>query len=323
MRLALFPLFLAAATAFDEAFTAWLTFQEGGNTSEAIARRYGGNETEAFFRSTVFARNAATVAAHNAAGRSWRLELNEWADLTAEEWVRATRFAPVSVYDDAGISRASISPSVLPASVDWAAAGVVTPAPSSGSCGAGVLAAAFVGAVESALALKVGKLVPLGTGQALACACDGCGPDCTLSKLYAWGETSGLTSSFNESCKYAPAVRVLQQVRVRPGSEIALMTALALQPVVVGLDAASAAFQFYVRGVITTAACGTDANAQLLAVGYGQDPATGTSFYKLCNAWGSSWGENGYVRIGRGDAFNPQGECGVQLAANYPVVQAL
>ena len=103
------------------------------------------------------------------------------------------------------------------------------------------------------------------------------------------------------------------------GSEPALQAAIAQQPVIVNLDAASPLFQFYSAGVIGSAACGTAPTATLLAVGYGATPA-GVAFFRLRNSWGMSWGEAGYVRIGRGDAFNPDGECGVQLSASFPEV---
>ncbi len=57
----------------------------------------------------------------------------------------------------------------------------------------------------------------------------------------------------------------------------------------------------------------------MLAVGYGTDPATGKQFYKLKNSWGTWYGEQGYIRIARGAAYNPAGQCGVQLMSSYPV----
>jgi hypothetical protein len=36
------------------------------------------------------------------------------------------------------------------------------------------------------------------------------------------------------------------------------------------------------------------------------------------NSWGASWGMSGYILLGRGSAFNPAGQCGIQMAASYP-----
>ena len=53
-------------------------------------------------------------------------------------------------------------------------------------------------------------------------------------------------------------------------------------------------------------------------VGYGTD--TGRDYWKLRNSWGASWGEKGYIRLGRGKQYPPQGQCGVQVMPQQPVV---
>ena len=116
-----------------------------------------------------------------------------------------------------------------------------------------------------------------------------------------------------------PDVRVAAEVRVRAGSEDALLAALAQQPVIVAVNASSPAFRFYKAGVLSATSCGAAPSATLLAVGYGATPA-GLPFYRLRNAWGSAWGEAGYVRLARGAEYNPDGQCGVQLSPNFPIV---
>jgi len=82
----------------------------------------------------------------------------------------------------------------------------------------------------------------------------------------------------------------------------------------VGVDAG--AFQNYGSGVLTSA-CGTSINHAILAVGYGT--ANGVQYFKLKNSWGTSWGEAGYGRLGRGDKYNGgAGQCGLYLMMSYP-----
>lgn len=103
---------------------------------------------------------------------------------------------------------------------------------------------------------------------------------------------------------------------VPASSETALETAIVMQPVSVAVEADQDSFQFYTGGVMT-AACGTNLDHGVLAVGYGTDPSGG-DYYKVKNSWGASWGEAGYIRLGRGSTFNPSGQCGIQLMASYP-----
>merc|ERR1712107_240809 len=68
---------------------------------------------------------------------------------------------------------------------------------------------------------------------------------------------------------------------------------------------------------VLTASCGTKLDHGVLAVGYGTD--TGTDYWKVKNPWGSSWGEQGYVRLQRGKGG--AGECGLLAGPpSYPVV---
>jgi cathepsin L len=55
-------------------------------------------------------------------------------------------------------------------------------------------------------------------------------------------------------------------------------------------------FRYYKSGIITGDECGQDTDHAITAVGYGTD--NGVEYYKVRNSWGSSWGEEGYVRIG-------------------------
>jgi cathepsin L len=47
----------------------------------------------------------------------------------------------------------------------------------------------------------------------------------------------------------------------------------------------------------------------------------GQDYYKVKNSWASTWGEDGYIYLGRGSSYNNgDGQCGVLLEASYPVL---
>jgi C1A family cysteine protease len=72
----------------------------------------------------------------------------------------------------------------------------------------------------------------------------------------------------------------------------------------------------YSSGVFT-GACGTNLDHGVLAVGYGSD--SDGDYYIVKNSWSASWGDKGYIRLGRGSQYNNgDGQCGMLLMASYP-----
>lgn len=82
------------------------------------------------------------------------------------------------------------------------------------------------------------------------------------------------------------------------------------------IDASNGSFQHYSSGVYKEPNC----NAQkldhgVLAVGYGTDDK-GNEYYLIKNSWGTSWGDNGYMKMAR----NSENHCGIASAAIYPLI---
>jgi len=116
------------------------------------------------------------------------------------------------------------------------------------------------------------------------------------------------------TCKTVASVAKISSYQdVASGDENGLLNAVAIGPVSVAIEADQSCFQFYSGGILSDPSCGTNLDHGVLAVGYGS--ASGTNYWKVKNSWGKSWGEKGYVRMIRG-----QNECGISLAASYPIV---
>lgn len=98
-------------------------------------------------------------------------------------------------------------------------------------------------------------------------------------------------------------------------SESTLVQAVANQPVSVAIEASGSDFQHYSSGVFN-GPCGTRLDHGVTVVGYGTTD-DGTKYWLVKNSWGSSWGEEGYIRMQR-DIKAPEGLCGIAMQASYP-----
>ena len=110
-------------------------------------------------------------------------------------------------------------------------------------------------------------------------------------------------------------------VDVPPGNEKALLAAIAMQPISVAIEGSSFSFQFYKNGVMADDSCGRNGNIDhgVLAVGYGTDLDTQEPYFLVKNSWGPTWGDAGYVKIGR-KTKNEFGICAILKMASFPIV---
>jgi len=311
-------------------------------------RMHGKNysSTEHSLRKFVYETNVAKIAEHNLQGRGWTMAVNKFADLTPEEFASryASSFRPVQtaleeVDSTSGGSGSYYAPetkfklrgNALPASVDWVAAGAVTPVKNQGQCGS-CWSFSTTGAVEGAHYLATKQLVSLSEQQLVDCSTAQGNSGCNGGLMdYAFQyiiDNKGITTEANYpytamdgTCDKTKAAQVAATITsykdVTTNSEDALVAAIAQQPVSVAVEADQASFQFYSSGVMT-AACGTQLDHGVLAVGYGT--MNGQDYYKVKNSWGADWGMSGYILLGRGASFNPNGQCGIQMQPSFPVV---
>ncbi len=237
------------------------------------------------------------------------------------------------------IRRSLTSGLTLPASVDWVAKGGVTPVKDQGQCGS-CWSFSTTGALEGAYFIKNGKLVSFSEQQLVDCdnlsnggrdhGCNGglmdnafnwIGKNNGLCTESAYPYVSGTTKTAGDcktTCSNVAGSTIVKHVDVATKSDTALMTAIAQQPVSIAIEADQRDFQLYKTGVFT-GTCGTNLDHGVLVVGYGTE--SGLDYYKVKNSWSTSWGEGGYIRLGRGSEYNAgSGQCGILLQASYPVL---
>ena len=291
--------------------------------------------SERDYRNSVYDANVQKIYNHNHGNHSWRMSVNKFADLTADEFkhyfvtggFRADRRGGVAIET----KHLHDSLSALPASVNWASVGAVTPVKDQGQCGS-CWAFSTTGSTESAWFLHNGSLVSVSEQQLVDCSVKQGNQGCN-GGLMDYGfqyiiDNDGLTTEAaypytatgpNKCVSVGKpvALNISAFKDVPANSETALLSAIASQPVSVAVEADQNAFQFYSSGVMNKA-CGTNLDHGVLAVGYGT--LNGLDYYLVKNSWGADWGTKGYIMLARGVKFNPGGQCGIQMAASYPVV---
>ncbi|GAA0159486.1 hypothetical protein Leryth_012800 [Lithospermum erythrorhizon] len=283
-------------------------------------------------RFKIFKNNVELIEANNKDGnRPYKLSINEFADLTNEEF-KASRngFKKPSQRGSLEIMTSFKYQNVVdvPSSIDWRTKGAVTPVKNQGQCGS-CWAFSVIAATEGITKLTTGKLVSLSEQELVDCdrsgedqGCEGGymedGFEFIVKNNGIAGEAGypykAVDSTCNKKDESPVAATIKGYEKVPANSEAALLKAVANQPISVSIDASGFDFQFYSSGVFT-GQCGTDLDHGVTAVGYGTN---GTMNYWLVkNSWGTSWGEEGYIRMQR-DVTAKGGICGIAMDASYP-----
>jgi C1A family cysteine protease len=291
------------------------------------------SEGEALQRFENFKVTYDFIESENAKGNKYELGINEFSDQTPEEFSK-THFGyqkPKNLWGGLKhLGTHGYDGAPLADSLNWVTKGAVTGVKNQGQCGS-CWSFSTTGALEGAWEIATGKLVSMSEEMLVDCSKQnhGCGGG-SMDLAFEYVEKNGLCTEDSYpyiagggqagTCKATSCTKALAPGAVTgfhdvAPSEQALMSALAVGPVSIAVEADKAVFQSYRSGVMT-GMCGTNLDHGILAVGYGTD--SGTDYWLVKNSWGSVWGLQGYGKLERGKGG--KGECGILSGATYPKV---
>lgn len=304
-------------------------------------KAYQHNLEEYEHRFKVWLDNLDFVIDYNAQHASHWLAMTRFADMDHEEFKsHALGFRADLLRDKPprlGAAPFRYENTNPPEEVDWVSKGAVTPVKNQQQCGS-CWAFSTTGSIEGINQIVTGELIGLSEQQLVDCdtlsgdhGCNGGLMDYAFTYIK---ENGGIDSEEDYpylgtqgTCKVKKNDRHVVTIDghedVPPNNELALMKAVANQPVSVAIEADERAFQLYGGGVFD-APCGTALDHGVLVVGYGHEKdANGTvkPFWKVKNSWGPAWGDGGFIKLVRnlGAPGASPGQCGIAMVASYPL----
>ncbi|KAF4716376.1 hypothetical protein FOZ63_025557 [Perkinsus olseni] len=294
------------------------------------------DEAEAAAKAAVFEDNWKRIMQHNAEDHTFKLEVNEYTDMTDDEWanhmlVRGGLELPAESPLEAEVDELRAD-AQLPLAVDWLRAGVLSPVKNQGHCG-GCWAFSTTGALEARYHLLRKRPISLSEQELIDCGyitgnhgCDGglMGRGFEFVGRFGLDLEARYPYTAEEDYCYLERPRIFsgtyieKVTRVPRGSEYHLMKALTTGPVSVAVKASSFHFKHYRSGVLT-GSCGGRVDHGVLAVGYGVE--NGVEYWLVKNSWGARWGDRGYIKLARNVATGDGlGQCGILSYGVYPTL---
>jgi len=255
-----------------------------------------------FKRFNAFRVELNEIRQHNAGNHTWFAGINEWSDLSREEFfqVLACDMTPTETIGQEMERNPNNANDI-----DWTTKGAVNAVKNQGQCGS-CWAFGAIAALEGYTFVKTQTLHNLAEQQLVDCSgstgnqgCNGGMPDRALKYLNGKGAGACKTANYpytakGGACKDSSCPG---KVPANPPNNLkgeqALETILNSFPVSVAIDASSA-FSRYSGGIFSGPCSSTSINHAVTAVGYNSES------WKVRNSWGTSWGTGGYIQMKRG-----------------------
>eukprot|EP01016_Furgasonia_blochmanni_P026317 TRINITY_DN27_c0_g1_i1.p1 TRINITY_DN27_c0_g1~~TRINITY_DN27_c0_g1_i1.p1 ORF type:complete len:421 (-),score=148.91 TRINITY_DN27_c0_g1_i1:54-1316(-) len=293
-------------------------------------RLYGSVE-EKNYRLLVFRQNVLKIKEHNKQGKSYSLAVNQFADLTAEEF--KAKYLTLKAPSQRTLNVTYLDTTNAPDSVDWREQGIVGKVKDQGQCGS-CWAFSAIASIEGLYAQKNGHIQTFSEQQLVDCSrpqgnlgCNGGLMDSAFKYVKQHGlqtEDQYPYTARDGKCHDSSATSTftINGFRDVPTNDNDQLAAAVAQGVVsVAIEADTQEFQFYSSGVLDSAQCGTQLDHGVVVVGFGTTD-NGIDYWVVRNSWGANWGDNGYVKILR-QKGKGAGICGIAKMASYPTAQIL
>ena len=277
-------------------------------------------------RLEIFIDNLNYIKEHNSRNETYTLGINHLADLQTYELnlginleigTKCRTFTKDYKYES------------LPNVIDWRNKNAVTPVKDQGQCGS-CWSFSATGAMEGSWSIATGELISLSEQQLVDCSSGfksygnhGCNGG-LMDNAFQYAIDNGMCTesespytakqeTCNTECDKKTFFSSCQDIT--PNNQQDMAAAVAQQPVSVAIEADTKTFQLYKSGVITGSACGTKLDHGVLVVGYGTE--NGQDYWLVKNSWSTSWGDNGYVKIGKSDSTDDVGVCGIASSPSF------
>jgi cathepsin L len=263
----------------------------------------------------------AFIKAHDASLHGYTAAHNQFSDWTDAEWdaFLTHQQEPEDVVEEEPVE------DFVGSEVNWVTAGCVNAIKDQGQCGS-CWAFSGVSTFESEVCITNTDSLPnLSEQQQVDCntRCYGCngGWGYMVFDYYenyaAMKEAAYPYTAKDGVCQYSSSNNTglgdRSYSRVSKNSPSSMKSALDSHTLSVSVAASSYAFQTYSSGVFADSTCGTYTNHATNVVGWGTDGST--EYWLMRNSWGTSWGDNGYMKLAIVDGH---GYCAIQTAPYYP-----